>query len=63
MPKIIVNKNKCAACATCYSLYPELFKEGEGGKSQVISHDYKTAGYNKDEIISTCPEGAISIAD
>jgi ferredoxin len=61
MAKIKVDRNKCIACGTCYSLYPECFEEGPEGKSQVKSHDYKSHSYNKDEIISSCPAEAISI--
>jgi len=63
MPKINVDHNKCIACGTCYSLYPKCFKEGQQGKSQVVDDDYKKNGYDKIEIINTCPAGAISIED
>ena len=44
-------------------MFPECFEAGEGGKSQPKDHDYKKHGYNKDEIVSVCPVGAISIED
>jgi ferredoxin len=63
MSKITVDKSKCIACGTCYSMYPECFMEGAEGKSDVKDHDYKTHGYTKEDIITTCPSEAISIED
>ena len=61
MPKITVNKSKCIACGSCYSMYPECFIAGPEGKSQVKDHDYKKHGYSKEDIISVCPVEAITI--
>jgi len=63
MSKITVDQSKCVACGTCYSMFPECFEAGEGGKSQPKDHDYKKYGYSKDEIVNACPVGAISIED
>ena len=63
MSKITVDKNKCIACGTCYSMYPDCFEEGEEGKSRVKDHDYKKHGYSKENITSSCPAEAISIED
>ena len=63
MPKITVSKEKCIACGTCYSMYPECFEQDNEAKSQVKDHDYKKHGYNKDEIISSCSVEAISIEE
>lgn len=61
MAKITVDHNKCIACGTCYSTFPEVFEAGPGGKSQVKDDDYKKYGYTKDQIENTCPVGAISV--
>ena len=63
MPKITVNKSKCIACGSCYSMYPECFINGPEGKSHVKDHDYKKHGYSKEDIIGICPAGAITIED
>ena len=63
MSKITVDQQKCAACGTCYALYPELFEEGTESKSNVKSSDYQAYNYIKEEIIAACPEGAIQIED
>lgn len=63
MPKITVDHNKCIACGTCYSMYPNCFQQGEEGKSSIKDHDYKKHGYNKEDIMASCPAGAISIED
>lgn len=63
MPTIKVDKNKCIGCGSCVAMYPELFKLGADGKSEVISDDYAAYHYSKEEIVSVCPVGAISIKD
>jgi len=63
MPQIIVDKNKCIGCGSCYAMYPELFAADADGKSKVISSDYQTHGYNKEEIIAVCPVSAISVKE
>ena len=63
MSKITVDQEKCIACGTCYSLYPECFKEAAEGKAEVKDYDYKKHAYNKDEIITSCSGEAISIED
>jgi len=63
MATIIIDKEKCIGCSSCVAMYPELFVLGSDGKSQVVSSDYTAHKYNKEEIISVCPVGAISIKD
>ncbi|HRY63133.1 MAG TPA: ferredoxin [Patescibacteria group bacterium] len=63
MSTITVDKNKCIGCGSCAAMYPELFKLGEDGKSEVISSDYSSHNYTKEEIIAICPVEAISIKD
>ncbi|OIO17607.1 ferredoxin [Candidatus Kuenenbacteria bacterium CG11_big_fil_rev_8_21_14_0_20_37_9] len=63
MPKIIIDNNKCIACGSCYAMYPEVFEAGNDGKCYVKDHDHKKYNYSKNEIINTCPVGAIDIED
>ena len=63
MSKITIDQEKCTACATCYSMYPECFEEGEEAKAKVKDHDYKKHGYDKNEIIDSCSGEAITIKD
>jgi len=60
---ILVDKDKCIACGACYASFPELFKEADDNKSQVISSDYKAHDYEKGDIINICPVQAISVED
>lgn len=61
--KITIDQDKCIACGACYSSYPELFEQGEDNKSQVKSSDYKSHGYEKQDILAVCPVEAITIED
>jgi len=63
MSKITVDQNKCIACGTCYSMFPENFEAGTEGKSQPTDHDYKKHNHTKEEIEEVCPAEAISIED
>ena len=63
MPKAKVDLEKCIACGTCYSTYPELFEEGEGGHSHVKDPDFAKHGYKADEIVGCCPADAISVEE
>ncbi len=63
MSAITVDKQKCIGCGSCVAMYPELFKLGPDGKSEVISDDYTAHNYFKEDIVSICPVNAISIKD
>ena len=64
MTKISIDKEKCIGCGTCESLFPEIFKlDNDTGKSKVISNNYAEHGYDKDDIETSCPAGAISIEE
>ncbi|MDO8513444.1 MAG: ferredoxin [bacterium] len=57
-----VDKEKCIGCMTCVSMFPNNFKIGEDGKSEVISQDNLTEEQIK-TAISSCPAGAILSVD
>lgn len=40
--KVAVNKETCIACGVCYSLCPQVFEAGEGGKSVIVAQ-YRTS--------------------
>ncbi|HOZ36972.1 MAG TPA: ferredoxin [bacterium] len=63
MSAIKVDKQKCIGCGSCVAMYPELFKLGSDGKSEVLSSDYESHHHTKEEIIAVCPVNAISIKD
>lgn len=63
MSTIKVDKEKCAGCGTCWSMFPELFEAGDDGKSEVKSSDYEAHSYSPDEVIAVCPTGAISVEE
>lgn len=56
---LVVDKEKCIGCMTCISNFPEIFKLGEDGKSEVISGANATPEQAK-SAIDDCPVGAIS---
>lgn len=58
MAKLKVNKEKCINCGACYSMYPDKFKLGEDGKSEVIEGTEFTDA-ESEEAISLCPVQAI----
>lgn len=61
MPTISIDHDKCIACGACYASYPEIFEEGENGKSKVADQDFAKHGYTKDDILAVCPSEAITI--
>ena len=63
MPKVCVDQEKCIACGSCYTTYPEVFEEGADGKSKVKDNNFAAHGYKKEEIIEVCPSDAISVED
>jgi len=56
--KPTVNQNLCIGCGLCQSIYPEVFRLGEDGKSRVVGEcqDEKKC----QEAIDSCPVRAIS---
>ena len=60
MSKLRVNKDKCIGCGVCVSLYPHLFKI-EGGKSTLIDPKKEIEEKKAEEIVASCPMGAIEI--
>lgn len=55
---IKVNQKKCSGCGVCEALCPKVFKVEE--KSSVINQDWKGCDCDIENVISSCPEGAIS---
>jgi ferredoxin len=53
-----VNQDLCIGCGACASLCPDVFKIGESGKSEVISHDNIACAKNAAE---SCPVQAIEV--
>ncbi len=39
--KISVNRDKCIACGICWSLAPEIFREGDDKPQTVIAEEYR----------------------
>lgn len=58
MPK--VDKEKCVACGTCVAMCPDCFKIGDDGKAECSCGDDCKCDCNIDDVISSCPVGAIS---
>jgi len=60
--KLVVDKNSCIACGTCYGgIAPELFESDEEGKSEVIKQPEGEDEVKKAmESIDSCPSQAIS---
>lgn len=55
-PKITIDEDKCIVCGLCAQLYPEIF-ELKGDKINVQATNLT----NINEMIASCPQGAISI--
>jgi ferredoxin len=56
---IKVDQEKCKGCGVCEAMCPNIFKLDENGKSQVISQEIEGCGCSMQDIINSCPEGAI----
>ena len=56
---IKVDEDKCEGCGICEAMCPDIFKI-ENGKSKVISQDYESCGCDIQNVIDSCPDGAIS---
>ncbi len=57
MVKITVDSDACIGCGLCVSSMPDVFSFDDDGKSVVIADADEGAA---DDIISSCPVGAIS---
>jgi ferredoxin len=57
MAKAKVDHELCIGCGTCESICPNVFKINNG-KSEVVAEDCQ--GCNIEEVIESCPVGAIS---
>ena len=55
-----VDKNKCIGCGTCVSLCPDFFEMGADGKAQVINSIKDIDKSKAEEIVASCPMGAIT---
>ncbi len=58
MPK--VDKEKCVACGTCVAMCGDCFVIGDDGKAECSCGDDCKCECNIDDVISSCPVGAIS---
>jgi ferredoxin len=60
--KIEIDRAKCIACGTCYSLDPLHFEPGEDRKSNVVGgiENEKSEGHFDDENIEEAQEAAES---
>lgn len=58
MKRLVIDKNTCIDCGTCVALCPQVFKLGEGGKTEVINQSADTPE-NIQNTIDSCPVGAI----
>jgi len=56
---IKVDQEKCQGCGVCEAMCSEVFKMDDNGKSQVITQDYESCDCNIQDVIDSCPEGAI----
>lgn len=61
--KIIVNKDICVGCGSCAQAFPEVFKLGEDGKSEVIGDFAQMSEDQLVQMASYCPVEAIEIFD
>ncbi|MDD5885490.1 MAG: ferredoxin [Erysipelotrichaceae bacterium] len=57
MVKVKVDADACIGCGLCISTLPEVFQFGDDGKSVVIADADEAKA---DEVIASCPVGAIS---
>jgi len=58
--KIKLDKNKCIGCGSCAAVCPEVFRMGEGGKSEMIQEEIEKLGCAK-TAEESCPTKAIEI--
>lgn len=62
MEEYVVDKNLCIDCNTCYTTYPEIFKQvAWQGETKAEAHSPIEQGkYNPWDIVGCCPTDAIS---
>ncbi len=58
MSKAKVNQEVCIGCGTCEALCPNVFKLKDG-KAQVVAEE--CGDCNCQEVVESCPVGAITI--
>lgn len=71
--KIIVDKETCIACGTCYALDPDHYKSDEAGKSEVkggkVEGKTSTGSFDDEKIdaakeaAEACPVDAIEVKE
>lgn len=60
--RIIIDTEACTGCGVCESLCPEVFQVQEDEKAHLISPE-GCDGCDCQEVIDSCPTGAISVAE
>lgn len=60
--KLRINKDICIRCGTCVAMFPEYFKMNDDGEVTEIE-EVEVPEDKKQEVIETCPSGAIYKAD
>ena len=67
MPKItiVVDKEKCLACGTCYATAPEIFESDNDGKPKIIVNEIEDPALIEKAKMARdmCPNGAIIITE
>ncbi|MFZ5392389.1 MAG: ferredoxin [Patescibacteria group bacterium] len=61
--KLIINKEICVGCGSCAQAFPDVFKLGEDGKSEVVGEVSKKTEEELVEMASYCPVEAIEVFD
>lgn len=61
MPNISVDHDYCQAHGRCYARFPELFDADDEGRALLLGEGVVPEGLDADEILSVCPEAAITL--
>ena len=56
---IEIDKDLCIGCGTCVSLCPKVFQMGKDNKAAAINQSAQNC--NLDEVVESCPVGAIKV--
>ena len=56
--KLKIDRELCADCGTCYSVYPDVFEPTEDGKARV-KKDANLQDKEMDDLVNVCPSGAV----